>query len=185
MKYLLGSVIVMIILAAILFLIYSSFLLGGCPRRGKAFDQWDSTSRPFTIRIIAYEEEGRSFSASRPYYIFQSNALGPEDWREIMTIQDESRPEIPKEQVRFVNEQIAYVFMGTKCAVTTDGGRTWFVWDTGKTLPKTILSNHRIIKQVSIAANGSGTMELEAERQSQGEMPELRTTDYGYHWNLE
>lgn len=171
----------MIVLAAVLVLIYSYFF-GGCPQRGKAFDQWQTTSGPFRIRVTAYEEEGRSFSASRPFYVFETDSLGREDWREIMTIQDESRPQIPREQVRFVNDQIAYVFMSSKCAVTTDEGKTWFIWDGGKTLPKSLLYAYRGIKQVSIATNGNGTMQLERAPQAQGEWPDLRTTDYGYHW---
>jgi hypothetical protein len=182
MKYLTRFVLVTIVLAAALVLIYS-LTLGGCPHRGKAFEQWQTTSGPFRIRITAYEEDGRSFSASRPFYVFETDSIGPEDWREIMITQDESRPPIPREQVRFVNDQIGYVYMGSKCGVTTDGGKTWSIWDAGKTLPKSLLYDYRGIRQVSIANNGIGTMQLERAPQSRGDWQDLYTSDYGYHWN--
>ena len=188
MKYVARSITATAVTAVCLVLVWRVFpmaLFGGCPYRGAAFDRWESYGHDFKIRITAYEEEGRSFSASRPYYIFESNAHGPDDWREIMTIRDESKPDIPRDQVRFVNDGIAYVFMGSRYAVTTDAGRTWSLWDAAKTLPRSVLGNYRGLEQVSLAADGKGTMQLEAATQVGGQGPDLKTTDYGYHWYVE
>ena len=189
MKYVTRFVTAMILTAVCVALVYPAFPLllfpHRCPYRGKAFDRWESDGDGFKIRVTAYEEEGRSPSAPRPYYIFESNGLGPDDWREIMTVQDESRPDIPKDHVRFVNDRVAYVFMGSRYAVTTDAGRTWSLWDAAKTLPRSVLGNYRGLEQVSLAADGKGTMQLEAATQVGGQGPDLKTTDYGYHWYVE
>jgi hypothetical protein len=181
---LLALLILFISLAVVFTFIHAPFIFGGCPRRGGAFDTWETGNKLFKIRITAYEEEGRSFSPARPYYVFECKALGLEDWREIMVIQDESRPTIPHEQVKFVNEQIAYVFMGLKYAITTDSGQTWCVWDAEKTLPKWMLQNSKRIQQVDVASNGTGVMKLEPIPQWKGAWPALYTADYGYHWHV-
>jgi len=181
---LIRSIIIIALLAGSVALAYRPLpllFMRCCPVRGDAFDHWESEGGSFKIRITAYEEEGRCFSASRPYYIFESNGLGPDDWREIMTIRDESRPDIPRDRVRFVSDRIAYVFMGSRYAATTDAGRTWSVWDASRSLPRSVLDNYRGLKQVALAADGKGTMQLESAYQEEG--PKLRTWDYGYHWD--
>jgi hypothetical protein len=91
---------------------------------------------------------------------------------------------IARDQVRFVNAQVGYAFMGWMYAVTTDGGRNWSVWNAEKDLPKWDCCNYRLISAVNIDVNGSGTMILNPIPQRQGEVRQLHTKDFGHHWNL-
>ncbi|MBP6823598.1 MAG: hypothetical protein KA368_18760, partial [Acidobacteria bacterium] len=82
----------------------------------------------------------------------------------------------------YVNDQIAFGFMGWMYAVTTDGGKSWSVWNAQKDLLNWECCNYRLIKRVSINADGQGTMTLNVIDPSRGEVPELQTKDYGRHW---
>ncbi len=112
------------------------------------------------------------------YYIFKSQLPGSNDWSEIMTFRDDDLGRIPRENVRFVNDKLGYVFMGWMYAVTTDGGASWSVWDGTKDLPEMDCCGYALIKDVRVASDGKGVMIL-----NRGVVPELRTNDFGRHWN--
>ena len=80
----------------------------------------------------------------------------------------------------FVGEQVGYLFMGWVYAVTTDGGRTWSVWDASKELPQW-RTNYRLIEDVTLGADGTGKMLLNP-LEPQPSRPELVTDDFGRHW---
>src|SRR2546427_11387216 len=90
------------------------------PYHGKAFDSYETSSKAFRVRIVAYHEAALIPVTAGAYYVFQTGAS--EGWREIMTFRHDDPVEIPRGQIRFVGDRIGYAFMGWMYAVTTDGG---------------------------------------------------------------
>lgn len=161
---------------------------GGCAlfasrgqHRGAVLENWQTENKTFKIRVTSYEEKGANVNGA--YYVFESGAVSTNSWREIVTFRHDDQPRIPADQVRFVNDQIGYLFMGWIYAVTTDSGVSWSVWDATKDLPDWQCCNYRLIRGVKLAADGKGTMTLNPIPQRRGEVPELHTGDYGRHWN--
>jgi hypothetical protein len=90
---------------------------------------------------------------------------------------------IPHDQIRFVLDHVAYVFIGNFYMVTTDSGRTWFVWDANKELPaEQFMQRYNLwpaIKEMNVQSDGTGTMRLYSylNKREIGRTSMLRTTD--------
>jgi hypothetical protein len=153
------------------------------PQRGGAFEKWQTENKTFKVRVTAYEEKGAMVNGG--YYVFESAAQGSSDWREIVTFRHDDQPNIHKDQVHFVNDQVGYLFMGWTFAVTTNSGAGWSVWDAEKDLPNWQCCNYGLIRDVQLSVDGVGTMTLNPIPQRRGEVPELHTRDYGRHWAAE
>lgn len=169
-----------IIFALVAFSIFSV----GCADlfMGKITESWDASNERFKVRVERRAEIDVFLPGA--YYVFQSVAEGSNSWNEIFTFRHDDPVPIPRNQIRFVNEQIAYVFMGWMYAATVDGGRTWQVWDADKDLQNCECSNYGLIKDVRLAADGIGIMKLNRQVPGRiGKATELHTTDYGRHWN--
>jgi hypothetical protein len=148
--------------------------------RGPVIEQWQTENKRFRVRVTAYEERGTNVNGA--YYVFEAAPAGSDQWREIITFRHDDNPKIPTDQVRYVNHDIGYVFMGWMYAVTTDAGSTWSVWSAEKDLPNWQCCNYKLISNVTLGSDGGGTMKLNAIEGRRGELPELRTNDYGRHW---
>jgi hypothetical protein len=142
---------------------------------------WIAGGKAFRIRVTAYAETGASFVAGA-YYVFECAKDSERVWHPIMTFRHDDPIPIPREQMRFVNDQVGYVFMGWMYAVTTDAGSTWSVWSADKNLPNWQCCNYGLIRDVKLGDNGDGVMQLNPIKGRQGEVPELHTMDYGKHW---
>jgi len=151
----------------------------GC-RKTKTFETWEAANSKFRIRVIAQEEGGWAGGAR---YLFQSALTGSDDWKEIMRFRHDDPVPIPREQVNFIDDQIGYVYMGWMYAVTTDGGRNWSVWTAERDLSNWKCCNYKLIRDVQLAADGTGKMVFNRVPGRQGEVPELRTRDYGRSWS--
>jgi hypothetical protein len=156
---------------------------GRAQGRGAVLEEWQTKNEAFKIRVTSYAEVGANVNGA--YYRFETAPLSSNDWREIMTFRHDDRPAIPKEQIRFLNDRTAHVFMGWMYAVTTDGGVSWSVWDATKDLPNWQCCNYRLIREVQLVADGTGKMPLNPIPQRMGEVSELYTQDYGRHWVVE
>lgn len=147
------------------------------PWIGGVTETWETGHGSIKVRV---ENRAEHFAwLPGAYYVFKSSPPGSNRWREIMTFRDDDPGRIPRENVRFVSEQVGYVFMGWMYAVTTDGGATWSVWDAKEKLGDAC-ANYGLIKAVYIASDGAGEMTL--NRNCGGKMPKLRTRDYGKNW---
>jgi hypothetical protein len=154
------------------------------PQRGKKIiEAWETTNNTFKVGVTVYAEENGGFVPGA-YYVFRSAPLSSAGWQEIFTFRHDDPVPIPQQQVHFVNDKIGYVFMGWMYAMTTDGGSNWSVWSAEKDLPNWQCCNYRLIQDVRVAPDGVGTMKLNPIPERSGEVPELRTKDYGRHWSL-
>lgn len=102
------------------------------------------------------------------------------DWQEIMRNHHDDPDPIPCDQVRFINERVAYIFMGRRYAVTTDAGENWRVWDMATDFAEWP-TKKGTIRNVDLAVDGTSTMEILLVGNPQKPRA-LRTTDYGFHW---
>jgi len=152
------------------------------PYMGPVNESWDTSNNVFRIRVERHAEVNTFVGGA--YYVFQSAPTGSDSWQKILTFRHDDPQPIPRDQVRFVNDQVAFVFMGWMYAVTKDGGDSWSVWNAEKDLPKWDCCNYGLIATVNIDVSGTGTMILDPIPQRQGEVRQLHTKDFGQHWNL-
>lgn len=162
------------------------------PRRGKAVEQWEDGNGVFRVRVTKHAEGNWNQYYSRGvHYVFESSPVGPERWREF-TSEYLIEPEgFPRDHVRFVNERTAYVFWHDWFVVTVDGGAKWSRWKlTAGQLGGLDHTPERSRQEVQVAADGAGVMRLtldtRRDRESQPVLKtfELRTKDYGQHWEV-
>ncbi len=90
------------------------------PSVGERLETWETTNTPFKIRIDRHAQANGNYFVPGAYYVFQSAASGSDQWREITTFRFDDPIDIPRNQVRFANEKVAYVFMIDMYAVTQD-----------------------------------------------------------------
>jgi hypothetical protein len=149
---------------------------------GAIAETWETSNGSFKIRVDRRYEENGGFVAGA-YYVFRSLPTGSDGWRDILTFRHDDPNPIPRKQVRFLNNQVGFVFFGWMYAVTTDGGANWAVWDNSRDLPKWQCCNYRLINDVQLEPDGTGTMTLNVIP-DRGEVPQLRTKDFGRHWSV-
>lgn len=154
------------------------------PHRSKApLETWLSENTAFRIRVTSYEEKDANVSGT--YYVFESTSKGSTAWHEIMTLRHDDRPDLPKDQIRFLNDETGYLFMEWMYAVTTDGGNNWSVWDATRDVRDWQWSKYGVIREVRIEPDGSGTMLLKPIADPNSKVPTFRTHDFGRHWQVE
>lgn len=149
---------------------------------GELTERWELAGNTFKIRVSRYAER-RFRLVGGAYYVFESADVNLDRWNEIMTFRHDDPIDIPRDQARFVNDQVGYVFIGWMYAVTTDGGRSWTIWDATSDLPNWDCCRYKLIEDVRIMPDGTGKMIINPKRR--GEVPELHTKDYGRHWSVE
>ncbi|MEO6724282.1 MAG: hypothetical protein ABIP14_03180 [Blastocatellia bacterium] len=142
-------------------------------------ETWETSNSHFKLRITARIEKNGFLPGG--YYLFQSAPLSSNTWQDIATFRHDDPIEIRKNQVGFINDQTAYVFMGWIYAVTTDKGQTWSVWDAKKDLPYWQCCNYKLVREINLSLDGVGTMKLNPIPSRSGEVSELRTKDFGRH----
>ncbi len=161
--------------------VVSAFALFQRPKRSNRIEeQWQTTNGAIDIRVTAYGEENAGADAGA-YYVFESMRSGSNHWQHITTFRHDDPVPIPREQVVFVDDQTAYFFMGWMYAVTTNRGSSWSIWTAEKDLPNWECCNYKLIREVMIEKDGTGLMKLKPIADRRGEVPDLRTKDYGRH----
>ncbi len=170
-------------IALVAFTLASCKVLSG-PHLGDTIESFETSNRTLKLRVDSHAEVG-GFAAvvNGAYYVFRSAPVESNVWRDIMTFRHDDPNPIPRDQVRFLNERVAFVFMGWMYAVTTDAGVTWTVWDSSRDLPKWQCCNYRLVKDVKLEPDGTGTMTLNVIP-DRGEVPVLHTKDFGRHWSI-
>lgn len=138
----------------------------------------DSPGRDLRIRVEMYPDE-RPGLVLGAEYVFSARTTA-NNWQEIMRNSHHDPNPIPCDQVRFINERVAYIFMGRRYAVTTDAGANWRAWDMTTDFAEWP-TKKGTIRNVEVAVDGTGTMEILLVGNPQ-KLRTLRTTDYGFHW---
>jgi hypothetical protein len=103
-----------------------------------------------------------------------------------MVFRHDDDPPIPRDNVRFVSDQIGYIFMGSMYAVTTDAGRIWSVWDATKDAPDGSGYQYGFIKDVQLSPDGNGFMTTQgSDDRSRKDIIDIQlsTKDFGRHWD--
>ena len=152
------------------------------PHRGPAFETKEIASNSFKIRITAYEERG-VWLLPGAFYVFESSPIGSNAWREVMSIHADDPNPIPRNVGGIINEQTGYIYMHNLYALTTNGARTWSIWDAAKELHDRQDIFSRSIEVVEVATDGAGRMRLYTF--SKESPTYLVTKDYGQHWSVE
>lgn len=180
-----GKAYLMRLIGALIALIYC---FGGCAtsKRGNVIESWETTNGYFKIRVAAYEE--RLFLRGLPgaLYVYSSSLAKEDSWREVMVFRHDDKPPIPRDNVRFVNDQIGYIFMDQRYAVTTDTGKTWSVWDATKNIPDWSWHKYGYIRGVQLSPDGNGLMIMRPNDDSSRKDiidVQFRTDDFGRHWD--
>ncbi|MCA1630411.1 MAG: hypothetical protein LC785_11700 [Acidobacteria bacterium] len=155
------------------------------PKMGNIVETWQAENQNLKLRIVMRQE--RCFAVCGAYYTFLSAPVGSDSWREIFTAHHDDPNPIPRENLRFVNPQIGYVFFGSKYAVTTDAGKSWMVWDAWDANKSMQFEKYKLypaVVDVSVESDGRGRMRLYSITDKATNKPELQTADYGRSWQL-
>ncbi len=178
-KLLTGLLVFCVCFAAGIFVWIYPFLY---PGPGESIERWETERGGLKIVVTAYTEYKSLLPGA--YYFFeaidQSNTK-----REIMNFRHDDPVPIQKDGIVFVNDDVAYVFMGWKYAVTTDAGQSWQVVSIDKDLPDLKCCNYGLIQEVSVSADGTGRMKLRRHPIQQNSVTELFTKDFGRHWSTQ
>lgn len=155
------------------------------PGPGAVLEKWEAQRGGLKIVATSYIEEKAFLPGA--YYFYEAFDRSKTK-REIMNFRyDDPRP-INRDGIGFVNDDIAYVFMGRHYAVTTDGGRSWSVLEIDKAVPALPWRDYGVIQDVRVSADGAGRMKLERypgpDPHRQNDVPELVTKDFGRHWSV-
>ena len=161
--------------------VLTRLIFGSGGGRGRVMDNWEAHNNGFKVRVIVYEEKD-PVTLHRFNYVFQTSPAGANDWREVMdTWMDDDIP-IPHDSIRFLSDNVGYISMDEIFAATTDGGRSWSVWDAKKEVPNWQWCNQAFIKEVHIASDGRGEMLL-SPGFNQIPVTKFNTKDFGMNWN--
>jgi hypothetical protein len=157
--------------------------LVGCKwslEQGKVYETWEASNHQFRVRVKAFEEYSQWELGS--YVVYEAAPRGTERWREIMGFRHDDPIKIPHDSVHFVSDNIGYVFLGWKCAVTNDAGQTWSVWNAEKDVSNWSCCNYGLIRDVDLSVQGRGKMTMHTIP-GRNEPELLLTEDYGKHWH--
>ena len=142
-------------------------------------ERWETSNHPLAIRVTEYQE--KHFPLSKFRYVFEAKSPGSGEWREIMTTRTDDDIQIPREQVRFINDQAAYVFMVNKYAITTNVGNSWSTWTVDSQITNGKYPGQFLIKEALVNLDGSGTLIL-VSRSADGQNMQFQTDDFGHSW---
>ena len=159
--------------------IVEGFLL---PGQGPVVEEWGTQNTKFKVRV---QRRADLYSIMSYWYVFQTAQKGSIRWREITRHLYNEPDALPKKQIRFVNEDVGYLFFQLKYAVTVDSGSTWTVFDFGNNpLFKPQELDYSRIEDVDILPDGTGKLTMFKYDSSQGKSTLFFTNDYGQHWSL-
>jgi len=151
----------------------------GCHSQDKALDRWETKGPSFALRVTEFEDS--RFPLSKFKYVFEAKPDGSDEWREIMTANTDDDTPIPREQVRFISNQVTYVFMTDQYAVTTDEGRSWSIWKANDHISNVQYPGQFVIKEVLLNADGNGTLTV-TSRSADEQTRQFQTGDFGRSW---
>ena len=165
-------------------------ILNGPQRMAKeAAEFWTVSNGNFNIHIEKHLEEGGFMPAMNgAYYVYSSSAVNSENREQIMTVHHDDPNPIKQNSARFVSDDIAFVYFGSRYAVTKDAGMSWTIWnawDHKEALEFDKYNLYGSITDVKIDQSGQGTMRLYSTSNKSIEQPVIKTSDFGVTWSLD
>lgn len=151
--------------------------------RGAVYETFETANNTFKVRMSALYEENVFMPGA--YLVYESAPIDSNNWREFLAYRTDDAIAIPRERLRFLNEQTAYVCLWYDFAVTLDGGQTWKVWK-----PLFPLSNGELmywtITEARVEPDGTGQARVENyDAQKKAEVfLEISTKDFGQSWTV-
>lgn len=170
------SIAAVTFVAGISLWLFFSFIL---PGQGPVVEEWQTQNSKFQVRV---QRRPDLYGFGTYYYIFDSAPSGSNSWREVVRLLHDEPIPLPKNQIRFVNDEVGFLFMELKYAVTTDGGKTWSVFDFVKQYDPQRHDFSRIAN-VEVLRDGSGTVRMYGFEGTLKESPSFYTEDFGKRWS--
>jgi hypothetical protein len=149
--------------------------------RGEPFDQYVLQGDKMKLRVTAYAEKGILLPVPGAFYTYECQIGSGEPWREIATFRHDDQIAIPRKQIRVINAEVTYFYIGWIYGVTRDAGRTWTVWNAEKDLQGWHPADYRFITDVELQPDGTGTMHVNKLRFPHNR---LVTIDFGRTWRI-
>jgi hypothetical protein len=147
---------------------------------GPVIEEYETSNSSFKIRA-QLRQELKFLPGS--YIKFQSAVINENSWQDILTVYDEDSNPIPREQMRFINENVGYFFIRSFHAVTTNKGQTWTIYDLSK--EASYKCSFMLIDEVKMNADGTGEMIVYAHDDEKKNIPKIHTSDFGQRWTVE
>jgi hypothetical protein len=173
---LLTPLLIALVLGGLLWGVFGFIL----PGQGPVLQEWETHNSKFKIRV---QRRHDLYGLMTYWYVFQCAENGSIVWHEVMRQLHGEPVALPKDQIRFVSENVAFIFFQLKYAVTVDGGKTWAVFDFGNNASfKPEQLDYSRIADVDMRADGVGTLTMFRYDSRKGTAPLFITSDYGKHW---
>lgn len=148
--------------------------------KAEKFEVFQTNNENGQIRVEAFHECCGFVPGA--YYTFSFAPINSDNLSEIMTFRHDDPIPIRKNQVQFVSDDIAFVYMGGVFAATHDAGKRWSVWNACKHAEANNICNYEGIKKVELSIDGTGLMTTNPIP-DQVPRPLLRTVDFGQSWH--
>jgi hypothetical protein len=135
------------------------------------------------VRVSACAERVSGFALPGAGFYFESSETSDSPWRPVMEFRHDDPVPILDSSVRHVDENVVIVFMGWKCAISRDGGKSWNAWNAETDLPEWVDregTNYQYIQELGMKKDGQGVMVLSPIRWTQ--LRSLETRDFGKTW---
>jgi len=141
---------------------------------------WSSPNNGFQIRLQVFPR----FNGWD--YEFESKRRDSEEWNTALVFLYDGFHEMSQDQIKFVDQNTAYIFLGWKIAVTSDAGKSWAEWDGEKDLDGWTCCNYSLIRSVDLDRSGNGRMKLDFYLdEKKKDFLILQTSNYGKNWRKE
>jgi hypothetical protein len=98
---------------------------GGCLALQQPDATWESPG-PIKVRVALKNSLGND------YYFFDAFDATTGRWNRVMSAWRDATLSMPVENVISLDSRVGYLFLVDQVAATTDGGRTWSVFNTSK-----------------------------------------------------
>ena len=141
------------------------------PTRGPEVERREIRSGALCIRVRSHRMKRGYRSAPGGRLVVEASTGGA--FRELFETRYPDVPPLPGSPVGFSGPLVAWVFAGENAAVTSDGGRTWNLWEE---------PDFYEIRSIQLAPNGEGS--LEVSHPSEMKIYAYKTTDFGRTWML-
>jgi hypothetical protein len=132
------------------------------------------------VRIAAHENYDQWLTGGGLLYYVTSDA--GKSWNQFLTFRHDDPTQPQCENIKSLNPDFFWVWVGWKAAFTHDGGKTWTMWEPKDSWPDWECCNYSLIQDIEFEDSQTGYMTLHPI-EGRGEKPLLQTQDGGKTWH--